>query len=72
MGWVASSGIRCSIAKVAVMIAIPAVIILVPAYPAPGFGGTAKTPTLLDNRIRLDNPTCGLDPANVEFLVPVR
>jgi hypothetical protein len=70
MGWATLSGIRGSIAKVAVMIAIPAVSLAVPAYAAPGFGGTPKTLGPLGNPTSPDNPTCALDPANANPLNP--
>jgi hypothetical protein len=68
MGLAALSGIRGTIAKVAVLIAMLAVSLAVPAYEAPGVGGRPITPAPLDNSTGPDVTACGLDPANVDPL----
>ena len=55
-----SSGARSSIAKIAVagvLIAIPTATASVPAYAAPGFGGTPNTPAVLPAPLPSDPPT---------------
>lgn len=50
MTWTMSSGVRSSIRKIAVagvLIAGPTAAVSVPAYAAPGFGGTSDTPAVL-------------------------
>ena len=53
MTWAMSSGVRSNITKIAmagVLIAIPTAVVSVPAYAAPGFGGTPNTPAVLRRR----------------------
>jgi hypothetical protein len=60
MTWAMSSGVRSNIRKIAVagaLIAIPTVAVSVPAYAAPGFGGTPNTPAVLPAPPPADPPT---------------
>ena len=60
MTWAMSSGVRSNIGKIAVagvLIAIPMATLSVPAYAAPGFGGTSKTPAVLPAPPPADPPT---------------
>jgi hypothetical protein len=66
MGLAALSGVCGSIAKVAVLIAMLAVSLAVPAYAAAGVGGRPIMPAPLDNPTGPDAPACGLDPANID------
>jgi hypothetical protein len=66
MGLAALSGIRGSIARVAVFIAVLAVSLAVPACAVPGVGGRPITPAPLDNPTGPDVPACGLAPANID------
>ena len=55
-----SSGARSSIVKIAVagvLIATPTATVSVPAYAAPGFGGTPNTPAVLPAPPPADPPT---------------
>ena len=55
-----SSGVRSNIRKIAVagvIIAIPTAAVSVPAYAAPGFGGTPNTPAVLPAPPPADPPT---------------
>jgi peptidoglycan DL-endopeptidase CwlO len=55
-----SSGVRSNIRKIAVagvLIAIPTAAVSVPAYAAPGFGGTPNTPAVLPAPPPADPPT---------------
>ena len=55
-----SSGVRKHIRKIAVagvLIAIPTASVNVPAYAAPGFGGTPNTPAVLPAPPPADPPT---------------
>lgn len=62
----ALSSIRGSIAKVAVVVAVLAVSLAVPAYAVPGVGDTPMTTAPLDSPTGPDTPTCGSDPANAD------
>jgi peptidoglycan DL-endopeptidase CwlO len=60
MTWAMSSGVRTNIRKIAVagvLIAIPTAAVSVPAYAAPGFGGTPNTPAVLPAPPPADPPT---------------
>jgi hypothetical protein len=60
MTWAMSSGVRSNIRKIAVagvLIAIPTAAMSVPAYAAPGFGGTPNTPAVLPGPPPADPPT---------------
>ena len=60
MTWGMSSGVRKRIRKIAVagvLIAIPAASVNVPAYAAPGFGGTPNSPAVLPAPPPADPPT---------------
>jgi hypothetical protein len=60
MTWALSSGVRSSITKIAaaaVLIAIPTATVSIPAYAAPGFGGTPNTPAVLPAPPPADPPT---------------
>jgi hypothetical protein len=60
MTWAMSSGVRSNIRKIAVagvLIAIPTAAVSVPAYAAPGFGGTPNTPAVLPAPPPADPPT---------------
>jgi hypothetical protein len=61
MPWAMSSGVRSNIRKIAmagVLIATPtAAAVSVPAYAAPGFGGTPNTPAVLPAPPPADPPT---------------
>ena len=60
MTWAMSSGVRSNIRKIAVagvLIAIPTAAVSVPAYAAPGFGGTPNTPAVLPAPPPEDPPT---------------
>jgi hypothetical protein len=60
MTWAMSSGVRSNIRKIAVagvLIAIPTVAVIVPAYAAPGSGGTPNTPAVLPAPLPADPPT---------------
>jgi hypothetical protein len=60
MTWAMSSGVRRHIRKIAVagvLIAIPTAAMSVPAYAAPGFGGTPNTPAVLPAPPPADPPT---------------
>jgi len=60
MIWAMSSGVRSNIRKIAVagvLIAIPTAAVSVPAYAAPGFGGTPNTPAVLPAPPPADPPT---------------
>jgi hypothetical protein len=60
MTWAMSSGVRSNIRKIAVagvLIAIPTAAVSLPAYPAPGFGGTPNTPAVLPAPPPADPPT---------------
>ena len=60
MIWAMSSGVRSNIRKIAVagvLIAIPTAAGGVPAYAAPGFGGTPNTPAVLPAPPPADPPT---------------
>ena len=60
MTWAMSSGVRRYIRKIAVagvLIAIPTAAMSVPAYAAPGFGGTPNTPVVLPAPPPADPPT---------------
>lgn len=60
MTWAMSSGVRSNIRKIAVagvLIAIPTAAASVPAYAAPGFGGTPNTPAVLPAPPPADPPT---------------
>jgi hypothetical protein len=60
MTWAMSSGVRTNIGKIAVagvLIAIPTAAVSVPAYAAPGFGGTPNTPAVLPAPPPADPPT---------------
>jgi hypothetical protein len=66
MGCAVLSGIRDSIAKVAISIAIPALSFAAAVYVMPGFGGTPKPPVLLGSPTASDAPVCPFDPANTD------
>jgi hypothetical protein len=60
MTWAMSSGVRSNIRKIAVagvLIAIPTAALSVPAYAAPGFGGTSNPPAVLPAPLPADPPT---------------
>ena len=60
MTWAMSSSVRSDIRKIAVagvLIAIPTATVNVPAYAAPGFGGTSNTPAILPAPPPADPPT---------------
>jgi hypothetical protein len=60
MTWSMSSVVRSNIRKIAVagvLIAIPTAAVSVPAYAAPGFGGTPNTPAVLPAPPPADPPT---------------
>ena len=60
MIWAMSSGVRKHIRKIAVagvLIAIPTAAVSVPAYAAPGFGGTPNSPAVLPAPPPADPPT---------------
>ncbi|MBV8863238.1 MAG: hypothetical protein JO082_00020 [Mycobacterium sp.] len=60
MTWAMSSGVRSNIRKIAVagvLIAISTAAVSVPAYAAPGFGGTPNTPAVLPAPPPADPPT---------------
>jgi hypothetical protein len=60
MTWTMSSGVRNNITKIAMagaLIAIPTATVSVPAYAAPGFGGTPNTPAVLPAPPPADPPT---------------
>jgi hypothetical protein len=60
MTWAMSSGIRSNIRKIAVagvLVAMPTAAVSVPAYAAPGFGGTPNTPAVLPAPPPADPPT---------------
>jgi hypothetical protein len=60
MTWAMSAGVRSNIRKIAVagvLIAIPTAAVSVPAYAAPGFGGTPNTPAVLPAAPPADPPT---------------
>ncbi len=62
MTWTRSSGVRSSITKIAVaglLIGIPAAAVSVPAYAAPGLGGT---PNVLPAPLPADPPTNAPEP----------
>jgi hypothetical protein len=55
-----SSGVRSNITKIAVagvLITIPTAAVSLPAYAAPGFGGTSSTPAVLPAPPPADPPT---------------
>ena len=65
MTWAMSSGVRSNITKIAVagvLIAIPTAAVSVPAYAAPGFGGTPNTPAVLPAPLPADPPTDAPEP----------
>ena len=60
MTWTMSSGVRRHIRNIAVagvFVAIPTAAMNVPAYAAPGFGGTPNTPAVLPAPPPADPPT---------------
>src|ERR1700733_14422500 len=60
MTWAMSFGVGSNITKIAVagvLIAIPTATVSVPAYAAPGFGGTPNTPAVLPAPPPADPPT---------------
>jgi hypothetical protein len=60
MTWAMSSGVRKHIRKIAVagvLIAILTAAVSVPAYAAPGFGGTPNSPAVLPAPPPADPPT---------------
>jgi hypothetical protein len=59
-------GIRDSIAKVAIMVAIPAVSFAAPAFAMPGFGDALKPSVPLGSPTSPDTPVCALAPANAD------
>jgi hypothetical protein len=57
MTWTRSSRVRSSITKIAVagvLLSAPAAVVSIPAFAAPGFGGT---PTVLPGPLPADPPT---------------
>jgi hypothetical protein len=66
MGCAVLSGIRGNIAKVVVMIVIPAVSFAGPAYAMPGLGGISKPPVPVGSPTAPDATVCGPDRANAD------
>jgi hypothetical protein len=59
MTWTLSYGVRSNVRKIAVagmLIAVLTAAVSVPAYAAPGFGGTPNTPTVLPAPLPADPP----------------